>query len=126
MIEMANLSVIPKVSRVFARIYAYTARWKGSSKSFPFQTRGASAMKYFSAYLCGILILLAGNAAGQTRVYTIPEGRMFTVDGVAYTAATTHLWATGSKHILLFEGPVPARSIGVKSQKYTANFGYDG
>jgi uncharacterized protein (TIGR03437 family) len=25
---------------------------------------------------------------------------MFTVDGVAYTAATTHLWAPGSKHIL--------------------------
>jgi hypothetical protein len=29
MIEMANLSVITKVSRVFLRIYAYTARWNG-------------------------------------------------------------------------------------------------
>ena len=100
MIEMANLSVITKVSRVFLRIYAYTARWNGSSKRLPCHTRGAFAMKYFSAYFCGILIVLAGNAAAQTRIYTKPEGRLFTVDGVAYTSATTYNWAPGTKHVL--------------------------
>lgn len=104
MIEMANLSVIPKVSRVFLRIYAYTARWNGSPKSNPRQTRGGSAMKYISAYFFGILILLAGNAAAQTsgpvRVYTVPDGRLYSVDGVYYSAPVGQMWAAGSKHVL--------------------------
>jgi uncharacterized protein (TIGR03437 family) len=61
-------------------------------------------MKYFSAYFCGILILFAGNAAaensGATRIYTVPAGRDFSVDGILYTGPTAQMWAAGSKHVL--------------------------
>jgi hypothetical protein len=35
MIEMANDSVITKVSRVFLRVYTYTSRWNGAADSLP-------------------------------------------------------------------------------------------
>src|SRR5512133_3149429 len=104
MIEMGSLSVITKVSRVFARIYAYTARWKGSKSPGPIPTWGSSAMKYFSAYFWGILILTAARSSAQTsgavRVYTIPAGRTFSVDGVFYSAPLSAMWQSGTKHIL--------------------------
>ena len=35
MIEMANESAITKVSRVFLRVYTYTARWNGTRGFVP-------------------------------------------------------------------------------------------
>ena len=75
-------------------------------------------MKYFSAYFFGILILLAGNSSAQTsgmvRVYTVPNGRLFHVDGVPYLDATAHVWAAGTKHVLATDqgfdnGPIKTR-----------------
>jgi hypothetical protein len=80
-------------------------------------------MKYFSAYIYGILIVLAGNAAAA-RVYTIPEGRMFTVDGAVYTSATTHMWATGSKHVLATDKGQDTGAI--KSRYIFQNWQYTG
>src|SRR5262249_57133199 len=53
----------------------------------------------------GILILVAGNAAAQTsspvRIYTIPDGRIYRVDGVVAMAPTANMWLEGSRHTLM-------------------------
>jgi uncharacterized protein (TIGR03437 family) len=42
---------------------------------------------------------LAQSGAG-TRVYTVPDGLAFNVDGQHYTGPTTSFWPTGTKHVL--------------------------
>jgi len=39
-----------------------------------------------------------------TRVYSVPDGAMFRVDGQLFSQATSAIWPEGSKHILLVDG----------------------
>jgi uncharacterized protein (TIGR03437 family) len=72
-------------------------------------------MRYFSAIFWGILTLAAGNAAAQTsgpaKVYTSPDGRQYTVDGVSYTSASAHMWLTGTRHVLYTEKEQASPSV---------------
>jgi uncharacterized protein (TIGR03437 family) len=76
-------------------------------------------MKCFSAYFVGILILIAGNSAAQTsgavKVYTVPTGRLFHVDGVYHQDPTAHLWTAGTKHVL---GTDKGQETGIIKTRY--------
>src|SRR5581483_8923788 len=60
-------------------------------------------MKKFLLQITAILAVFTGIAAGQSgavKIYTVPEGIAFTVDGEFYRSAATAVWPAGTKHIL--------------------------
>ncbi|HEV3334194.1 MAG TPA: PEGA domain-containing protein [Bryobacteraceae bacterium] len=58
----------------------------------------------FGFILAAILLLTGlapvGSAQSVTRIYTVPDGVFYTVDGQYFNHATSFNWATGSKHTL--------------------------
>src|ERR1041385_2246488 len=112
MIEMANKCRIPKVSRVFSNIYAYTAR---VGRGLPCRSGlpgSKKAMKKFQMKFAPVVILMmvssglliplfhAQDLGSTVTVSTIPDGGYFTVDGQNYTKAMSAIWPNGSKHVL--------------------------
>jgi len=58
----------------------------------------------FLALICLLMGLapigLAQNQGSVTKVYTVPDGVYYTVDGQYFNHATSFVWPTGSKHTL--------------------------
>jgi uncharacterized protein (TIGR03437 family) len=103
MIEMANESFITKVSRVFPRVYEYTARLEGVRQRAP-RLEGDAVMHKHLVKIAAIIFLLAGLSAAQTssatRVYTIPDGLFYSVDGLVFHTLSAAVWPAGTKHVL--------------------------
>src|SRR4051812_598688 len=61
-------------------------------------------MNKFLFKFAAISLLLVGNAAAQvsglTKVYTVPDGIAYTVDGQFYRTASSAIWPAGTKHVL--------------------------
>ena len=74
---------------------------------------GIAAMNRFLVTFSAILIGFAGTSAAQsssaTKIYTVPDGVGYTVDGQYYTSLSTAVWPAGSKHVLSVN-PYPAGS----------------
>src|SRR5947208_3096415 len=70
-------------------------------------------MNKFLVTFSAILSVLAGNAAAQSssavRIYTLPDGVGYTVDGQYYTLPSSAIWPNGTKHVLSVN-PYPAGS----------------
>lgn len=47
-----------------------------------------------------IFLLFTALAEAQTRIYTVPDGLAYDVDGQRYTSGATMFWPVGSKHVL--------------------------
>src|SRR4051812_44438576 len=61
-------------------------------------------MQKISRNFPALFLFFAATSLAQTgaatRIYTIPDGLAFNVDGQRYTGPTTSFWPTGTKHVL--------------------------
>ncbi len=84
-------------------------------------------MNQFLRNFAVILFIFAGNTSAQsglTRVYTIPDGVAYTVDGAFYRSMSSAVWPAGSKHILSVN-PVQ-QALNIKTQYAFTGWNYAG
>ncbi len=63
----------------------------------------SSICRYTCIFVFAILAAFGQNVPiSSIRIYTVPDGARFYVDGTLYYASQTFLWAQGSKHIVQF------------------------
>jgi uncharacterized protein (TIGR03437 family) len=115
MIEMASKSCITKVSRVFGRKPSYTSRVKEGDARSEFvrsrECRMTKALLKFATILSVTSCFVAAafqtqNLGSMVRIYAVPDGAQFSVDGHEYLHAVTAIWPAGSKHALAVSNTV--------------------
>lgn len=85
---------------------------------------GITIKKFAAIFLVSAGISSAQTGTG-TRVYTVPDGLAFNVDGQRFTSAMTAIWPIGSKHVLEAM-PSQIGGLNVKSQYVFQSWNFSG